>query len=743
MNKSEDVQAKHNAWRDILNARDHFKARWGFGPDYVQDAVDPAVVSANRMRAKGVKGARPWSDSAFVAAYNGGQLEAALFRDFEQTRQAVPQITAKQLEKHLARKKNETERNLVGIDRRRLEKKKGSRHFERWPRQAEWLKQKLRNKRNSTRATYVLKGATSPILLTLLQDECEQAKARGDEAFGPAPSCQKVIRRFLDAWKKEAPYEYLYIFKGKKQADQALEPVLGSHRAAAKYPGHIVEADFTPIDALFPDGKARYLGMAVDLYTGLMSFVVTDSEGSDAVAALFFRFMDQRFVPAIIRTDRGSGFRSARIGNACEDLGVVLDILPGHSPKLKGTVERRNGMVNMQVTAMTAAWKGRNVSERQAARELDGYGNMEKEEKRRASLGDTVEEFQEFAENWLAVEHNKPKGQAKKSANALLRDYAGAKPVRVLRTDEERRAIVLHFAPSGTATLRKYGFQIKNKRYGAPVLHDHAKWIGHEFELRFDPADERKLHVYDRDEETKALRFVCVAELLEGQVQHRLSILAKKWHRAHSEEERKRARQFDPGQKSITDAYRDMIARQGEAARKIVHLPGRAQSLSEAGVPALDAHKDAARAAAEAHAAETRGAAHSGLPASESSGERYRRLLREKQEGSRISPEDQRFLEKRESLMNGGINWSAVAWRADVLQLAGMHTPMHAAPVEVAPLNHAQAAIRLRKNGVEMNPQRYAALVERFPEGVPEDAIAGIAAEWAGDSVAEARTRSA
>jgi hypothetical protein len=65
------------------------------------------------------------------------------------------------------------------------------------------------------------------------------------------------------------------------------------------------------------------------------------------------------------------------------------------------------------------------------------------------------------------------------------------------------------------------------------------------------------------------------------------------------------------------------------------------------------------------------------------------------------------------------------------MQRRGIHLPIAAAPVEVAPLNHAQAAIRLRREGVEMSPQRYAALVERFPGGVPEDAIAGLVAQWA------------
>lgn len=60
----------------------------------------------------------------------------------------------------------------------------------------------------------------------------------------------------------------------------------------------------------------------------------------------------------------------------------------------------------------------------------------------------------------------------------------------------------------------------------------------------------------------------------------------------------------------------------------------------------------------------------------------------------------------------------------------GTDLPITAPRTEVKPLTHAQAAKRLRDAGVEMNRERYAQLVEAYPDGVAEEALVALKARW-------------
>lgn len=64
------------------------------------------------------------------------------------------------------------------------------------------------------------------------------------------------------------------------------------------------------------------------------------------------------------------------------------------------------------------------------------------------------------------------------------------------------------------------------------------------------------------------------------------------------------------------------------------------------------------------------------------------------------------------------------------MQRRGTALPIEAPRVEAQALTAAQCAKRLREAGVEMSRERYAVLTAEFPEGISEEAFAGLVKRW-------------
>jgi transposase InsO family protein len=107
-----------------------------------------------------------------------------------------------------------------------------------------------------------------------------------------------------------------------------------------KQPGDLVQVDTLHITT--KDSKSRYQFTASDYiskYTARRaSFSITSTAASHMLDTIFERMPTR---PKVIQVDGGSEFKAV-FEKACHTKGVRLFVLPPHSPKLNGVVERMN-----------------------------------------------------------------------------------------------------------------------------------------------------------------------------------------------------------------------------------------------------------------------------------------------------------------------------------------------------------------------------------------------------------------
>ncbi len=258
------------------------------------------------------------------------------------------------------------------------------------------------------------------------------------------------------------------------------------------------EADHKELDVLvlFPRAqrpRRPWATILLDAFSrAVMGWAIADRPSSATVIAALgqsIRVDAERGpfcgVPATIRPDRGLEFAAGVLQQACGLLAIRLSPTPGHSPHLKGKVERLQGSVVGELLAAMPHFTG---GPRDAAGKLWGSGLP------MLTLGELVARF----DAWVLLYNRQLPHAGLGGQTPLQRWSEDATPLRIV-CDEELRWTLLGEADR---LVRKAGIRFHGIDFIAPELNG---LVGENVEVRYRPHDDRSIEVF------RAGRHLCTA----------------------------------------------------------------------------------------------------------------------------------------------------------------------------------------------------------------------------------------
>lgn len=192
-----------------------------------------------------------------------------------------------------------------------------------------------------------------------------------------------VLDRYVRAYLRKNPLQKLIIQKGEDGAVSAFLPALGVSNHRVNSINQIVEIDATSIDAIIDTSiLARELGLEVesveawqkrfvligliDIYSGVCSFHISDTENSLGVSRAIAKYIMKYGKPKIIKSDNGSAFVSRYIKEVLLRLDIQSERTPAYSGWCKPFVERNFARLQNHLTEWLKGYIGHSVAQRQA-----------------------------------------------------------------------------------------------------------------------------------------------------------------------------------------------------------------------------------------------------------------------------------------------------------------------------------------------------------------------------------------
>jgi putative transposase len=287
-------------------------------------------------------------------------------------------------------------------------------------------------------------------------------------------------------------------------AKSRLRPAFGS-KSDGLSPFDLAELDGTPSDALVVDtasGRCHILGMP-DAASRAAVAVVEDGESTDAATRLFVKYATELGLPRAIRTDRGAGFKSARMRSFLDRMEIALEIVPPFSGDKKPFAEALMRRIS-QFLELEAGFAGHNVAERVRLR-----GRLSMAQRRGKSERDilcvkyTKAELEARINQFLRVEADRPRDALNgKTPNQIITEWQSRGGV--VRRVQDEQALWALLAPAGAAAVTKKGLRVGGRVYQACEL---GSFEGHHVEWRRHP-DTDRLVIYSGE---RIPRFICVA----------------------------------------------------------------------------------------------------------------------------------------------------------------------------------------------------------------------------------------
>lgn len=212
-------------------------------------------------------------------------------------------------------------------------------------------------------------------------------------------------------------------------------------------------------------------------------------------------------VPESISIDHGKVFTSTAFHNACERLGISLQLTRKAQPTDKPHVERGFGTIRTQFAQHVAGYKGPNVVHR----------GKNPDERARWTLS----ELEEFLAEYILVVYQRRRHEGLKlsghpditlSPNEAYAEAVARAGYVHMPVDSD---LYFELLPTEWAVIRPNGLKVRTLRYDSNVLHKYRniaspyRYKGGKWPVKFDPRDRN--HVYWQDPETAswhAIRWV-------------------------------------------------------------------------------------------------------------------------------------------------------------------------------------------------------------------------------------------
>jgi putative transposase len=413
---------------------------------------------------------------------------------------------------------------------------KGSGFFDRYPAMAEAVEAYIASRTISARN-----------LLKLLDDD----------GFPELPTSRTLQRFVADLEERQK-----VVFTALRDPDRyksAYKPALGRMDATVTYAHEMWEIDTTKADVICTDGRKHVLGI-IDRWSRRTRFLVVESESAQSVRSMLVTtIMTWGVMPAILKTDNGSGFINKTMETALPYLGIKLDpCLPG-TPEDKPHVERVFGTFNRERASMLEGFVGHNVAQAQKLRA------RAKKETGRAEIvaGISGARLQEILDAWVDGEYHQRTHSTLKMS-PMEKWQRSPQPPRAAASERELKLALSAYV--GTATIGKRGVRWKNGRYWSPRF---VELMGQPVYLRRDEDDLGALFIFDGDD-----NYIDTAVNWErsGLSEQEFAMAAERQARAWLGEAKADIRRKQKDH-SFEKARDNMLRREAEQAGKLIHLP--------------------------------------------------------------------------------------------------------------------------------------------------------------------------
>jgi len=325
-----------------------------------------------------------------------------------------------------------------------------------------------------------------------------------------------------------------------------------------------------------------------------VTFHVSRTSSSHAVAACLRKAIMAWGVPEIVRTDNGQDYVSWHIERVLLDLEIIHDVCRPFCPEEKPFVERVFGSFLRDNIESLIGYSGHNVSQRKdiEARESFARRMMDRKDIQTINMNLSPEELQDICDRWAndAYMHRRH-STLKCSPYEQTLAYDGA--VKRIEDAEALRLLMLPYIKgNGTRKVNKDGgIRAFNDKFIAPEL---ALYARRTVQVRVD--DERRdvLHVYNLD----GTEFICAARgsnfLSQDEIRN-VSNHAKRLQAASMGDQKAAMAAADKVMKTGDVVYERMIFNEQRARKIEDEHPLRAQVHGIHSTPALEGAAEAAR----------------------------------------------------------------------------------------------------------------------------------------------------
>ena len=257
------------------------------------------------------------------------------------------------------------------------------------------------------------------------------------------------------------------------------------------------ELDSTLADVICADGKRHAVVSAIDIWSRRARILVVPTSRATAIAALLRRCILEWGVPELVRTDEGRDYTSQHVVGVIKRLELAHDPCLPYTPEAKPFIERFLGTLARDLFAFLPGFAGHDVAQAQALRSRKSFAARRGEDARKTfSVALTAEELQAHCDDWCRAIYERAPHDGLDGFSPFDRAVSWTGPVRGVQDERALDALLAEPAGDGWRTVGKKGIRLGHADYIAGPL---GGLTGERVQVRHDPADLDRIHVYDKD----------------------------------------------------------------------------------------------------------------------------------------------------------------------------------------------------------------------------------------------------
>lgn len=316
---------------------------------------------------------------------------------------------------------------------------------------------------------------------------------------------QRRVQSWYQAWRLEHAELFLYISNPDAYRNKC-RVAFGDAAFLVDRLNQEWEMDSTPSDLLLADGKRHTIVACIDLFSRRVTFHVSRTSSSHAVATCLRKSILAWGVPEIVRTDNGQDYVSNHIDRVLLDMKVLHEVCNPFSPEEKPFVERVFKSFLHDNMELLTGFTGHSVSERKALEARKSFAQRMFEKDAKVQLNLSPEELQKVCDGW-ANNTYAHRVHSKLGMTPYEKTLSYDGPIRQVQ-DEGTLGMLFLPCASGDG-LRKVSKDNGINIFGDQYIHSElALHIGKFVQVRIDDDERGRIYVYNME----GTQFICIAQ---------------------------------------------------------------------------------------------------------------------------------------------------------------------------------------------------------------------------------------